>query len=122
MQCEEAIQASNSRALLLERAEKNLSTEDPTETIRRVVADGIKSQEVSSSLPFPSNIVCQASNALRRANIMSKRKQGRRGGYGWTVEELLRDSSLTIEGETSLAKKAYLRNKLTSQVRLFGYH
>jgi hypothetical protein len=46
---------------------------------------------------------------------MSKRKQGRRAGYGWTVEELLRDSALASEGQYALAKKVSLKNKLTSQ-------
>jgi hypothetical protein len=105
----------NARAELQERAQENETTEDPTDTIRRVVADGITSQEVRHSLSsLPHKL--QAAHALRRANKMSKRKQGRRAGHGWTVEELLRDSALASEGEYALAKKASLRNKLTSQV------
>lgn len=48
---------------------------------------------------------------------MSNRKQGRRAGYGWTVEELLRDSASTFDSEYLSAKKASLKNKLTSQVK-----
>lgn len=47
---------------------------------------------------------------------MSNRKQGRRAGYGWTIEELLHDSASTSEGQYLAAKKASLKNKLTSQV------
>jgi hypothetical protein len=129
-QHEEALKQENSRAAIHERAEQSLLVEDPTETIRRVVTDGITSQEVQHtplslrpsppSLPLslmscPCSDDVQASNALRVANKMSKRKQGRRAGYGWTVEELLRDSALASEGQYALAKKASLKNKLTSQ-------
>ena len=77
-QVDEAVAAANQHAEDLEKAENAVTTEDPTEATIRLVTDAIQSQE--------------SSTALRRANKLANRKQGRRAGFGWTVEELLRNS------------------------------
>jgi hypothetical protein len=93
-QVDEAVAAANSHAERLEKAQNAVVSEDPTEATLRLVTDAIKSQE--------------SSTALRRANKLANRKQGRRAGFGWTVEEMLRNS---VEEETYGAKAGDHRKK-----------
>lgn len=97
--------AYNTRAEIQENAEKNRTLEDPRETTLRLLSTAIKSQE--------------SSTALRRANILSNRKQGRNAGFGWTIEELLQDHSESGNTYKSAAEKKRQKkqSKLQSQVR-----
>jgi hypothetical protein len=104
MQYDEALNAYNTNAEIQENAEKSRTIEDPREATLRLLSTAIQSQE--------------ASNALRRANILSNRKQGRNAGFGWTIEELLQDHSEATNPLKSSAEKRRLKKqtKLHSQV------
>jgi hypothetical protein len=91
------LHAANTNAEIHENAAKSRTTEDPRETTLRLLSSAIQSQE--------------ASNALRRANILSNRKQGRNAGFGWTIEELLQDHSEATNPLKSSAEKRRIKKQ-----------
>jgi hypothetical protein len=73
---DEALRVLEARAIVEENAASNSKYEDRTEQMLTLLNKAVVSQE--------------SKTALRRANKLANRKQGRRAGFGWTIEELLR--------------------------------
>ena len=73
---DEALRVLEARAIMEENAASNNVYDDRTEQMLQLLNKAVVSQD--------------SKTALRRANKLANRKQGRRAGFGWTIEELLR--------------------------------
>lgn len=90
---DEALRVLEERAIREENAASNNIFEDRTEQMLQLLNKAVVSQE--------------SKTALRRANKLANRKQGRRAGFGWTIEELLRADADIDQNE---AKNKVLKN------------
>ena len=101
---DQAMQLLESRAIVEENAASNAKHEDRAEQMLKLLNEAVVSQESKA--------------ALRRANKLANRKQGRRAGFGWTIEELLRaDAEVDInEAKSSKVTKKITENHSTDIV------
>jgi hypothetical protein len=93
---DEALRVLEARAVIEENAASNSKYEDRTEQMLKLLNKAVVSQD--------------SKTALRRANKLANRKQGRRAGFGWTIEELLRADAEIDHNE---AKNSKVAKKIT---------